>query len=639
MATGVALNANQLGIGFAFVFGTLLVATSDDIVPYFGLLSIVATLTFIGALIQFDDAPPTPPSETARVIRGDVEWRLPDAATNIWQSVRNLGASSRSINSSSEHQGRSEEKPQKQDRSRRSGADNGTVPTKRANPSASTTRRRQATPPPSNASTYRPVRAEIKRLEESMNNEDTLLAPSPMMPGSVGGPGESEVTSPTGNTSGPAGGTNAEEDMLLQPHAYPPYHVPPPYHHPPPPGPGGAYPPPPFYPPYPPPPHYYDPSRTSQQPQQHPQQMYHSMPPPQQAPPPQGYYGGPAAYHYQQPYYYGYPPSAPTPQAMYGGNPYGYEQAPYPTLGVTQALSFDEGAEPTLTQTDHHLDINIRDDQIILSTRACFSRPGFIHALVSFTVSGIVINTLSTFMDYLVRLNGAGREYVGIVGGSFQFAIMISSLIIGKQTDRTRAYYSVTIGMLVLGAFGLAECGVSLDANRGGDLRWSLVIVAILVGPLQPVSTELGVEVAYPLSENTVLVIQQLFSNLLSALFIPFFKALRDVGTEQIAVDADNELYERPQYTFSFYLLIVLHAAVTIFFATFNGRYLRYEHELAKKEKEDREDAAAAAEEEAADDGGYYAPNGAQHPQMAGMYANERQPLITSAAHHHGPVI
>ena len=247
------------------------------------------------------------------------------------------------------------------------------------------------------------------------------------------------------------------------------------------------------------------------------------------------------------------------------------------------ASSFDEGLEPEVTITPHNLDIHIRDDQVILSTRACLSRPGFIHALVSFTVSGIVINTLSTFMDYLVRLNGAGREYVGIVGGSFQFCIMISSLIIGKLTDRTRAYYFVTMCMLVFGAFALAECGVDLDADRGGDLRWSLIIVAVLVGPLQPVSTELGVEVAYPLSENTVLVIQQLFSNLLSALFIPFFKALKDVGTLSLE---DVESYEKPQYTFSFYLLILIHATATVFVATFNGQYLRYMKEQEKKKLE-----------------------------------------------------
>ena len=49
MATGVALNANQLGIGFAFIFGTLLVSESDDIPKYFGLLSTISTITFLGA--------------------------------------------------------------------------------------------------------------------------------------------------------------------------------------------------------------------------------------------------------------------------------------------------------------------------------------------------------------------------------------------------------------------------------------------------------------------------------------------------------------------------------------------------------------------------------------------------------------
>lgn len=276
----------------------------------------------------------------------------------------------------------------------------------------------------------------------------------------------------------------------------------------------------------------------------------------------------------------------------------------------------DEGAEPTVTITPNHLDIDIRDDQVLLSIRACLARAGFVHALVAFTVSGIVINTLSTYMDYLVRLNGAPKYYTGIVGGTFQFVIMISSLIIGKKTDKTRAYYSVTIGMLVLGAFGLAECGVSLDENNGRDLRWSLVIVAALVGPLQPVSTELGVDVAYPLSENTVLVIQQLFSNLLSAVFIPVFKALKDIG----AGDVD----ERPEYTFSFYLLIVLHTAATVFFATFNGKYLRYEHELEKKADEERQVLQRNQERYASHP--FYAN---QQDYYDEPYEDERSPLVS----------
>jgi hypothetical protein len=325
---------------------------------------------------------------------------------------------------------------------------------------------------------------------------------------------------------------------------------------------------------------------------------------------------------YQQQYQY-YQQQAPQPPQPYYYNnmppyPPHFQNYEVPMHGLPATDYADEGAEPIITLTDHHLDIEIRDDQVIRSLRACLARPGFIHALVSFTASGIVINTLSTFMDYLVRLNGAPRYYTGIVGGTFQAVVMASSLIIGSLTDRSRAYYSVTIGMLVMGAFALAECGVNLDSNRGADLRWSLIVVAALVGPLQPVSTELGVDVAYPLSENTVLVIQQLFSNLLSALFIPFFKALKDVGTQAIG---DTETYERPEYTFSFYLLIVIHAGATVFFATFNGRYLRYEHELQKKAEEQQLERESKTMNPA------FHPHGDQE-EYDDSYENERQPLV-----------
>jgi len=243
----------------------------------------------------------------------------------------------------------------------------------------------------------------------------------------------------------------------------------------------------------------------------------------------------------------------------------------------------DDGAEPVITQAGNFLHINIADDQIIRSMRACLSRPGFIHAVVAFAVSGIVINTLSTYMDYFVGIGGSGRYLVGIVGFSFQAIIMISSIIVGRFTDRTRAYFSVIIALLVLGACALAECGVNLDAERGTGLKWSLLITAVMIGPLQPVATEMGVDVAYPLSENTVLVIQQLFSNFLSALFIPFFQRAKDFD-----MSSDNE-FERPQYTFSFYMLIFIHAVSTVYFATFNGVYKRHEYEK-KRDNETEND-------------------------------------------------
>jgi hypothetical protein len=617
LATGVALNSNQLGIGCAFAFGTLLVGSSDDIVPYFGLLSIISTITFIGTFIQFDDAPPTPPSDTAKVMRGTMEWKLPNR-DDIWQSVRNFGNSNEDIRQNLGGQSG----PSGLQRPAKTGVTNKSQAPRRR--TGTSNRTRQSNENDSFRPGPAPSSASSKGTNDRPYEASQRLVPSPMMPGPVApkpGRNTSEVEDqmapyddmeytegpdgqgmPPGTYHFPQEGTPAYGSFpsmhadanpyvgypnMLSGQHYALSHQQAPHYH----------------------PQYWE--QPYQRPYQHGVPMYDS--PHRQAPM--------IGYFQADPYYY--PPNQYPPNYQ----PYYYEYDER-NISLAPPSFIEEYAEPTLTITDHHLDINIRDDQVLLSVKACMARSGFIHALVTFTVSGIVINTLSTYMDYLVRLNGAGREYVGIVGGSFQVVIMISSLIVGKQTDKTRAYYSVTIAMLVLGAFALAECGVSLDADRGGDLRWSLIVVAALVGPLQPVSTELGVEVVFPLSENTVLVIQQLFSNLLSAMFIPFFKALRDVGTERISA---TELYERPQYTFSFYLLIVLHAGVTVFFATFNGRYLRYERELVRQEGEKRAQEKAEIEAYEQNVGGHWNSQYGNHVGRDDAYTNERQPLVTTS--------
>lgn len=221
-----------------------------------------------------------------------------------------------------------------------------------------------------------------------------------------------------------------------------------------------------------------------------------------------------------------------------------------------------------------------------------------------------MINVLSTYLDYLVRGNYYGENdtnaegnqsgeissasiYVAVIGALFQLIIMLSSVLIGSFTDKTRSYFIVTMVLMVLAVVALAECGVSLDEDRDGDVRWSMLLVSGLLGPLLPVATELAVEVAYPLSENTVLVILQLSCNLLSACFIPLFQLVRDVGVtmdDKVAEEgADDDGAAlvlgsgRPPYTFSFYLLILICSVSTVYFASFNGSYLRLAAELAKK--------------------------------------------------------
>ena len=78
-------------------------------------------------------------------------------------------------------------------------------------------------------------------------------------------------------------------------------------------------------------------------------------------------------------------------------------------------------------------------------------------------------------------------------------------------------------------------------------------------------------EFVSPLSESTVLVIQQLFSNMLTAACIPLFKALR------------NASVSAPDFTFSFYLLVLMIALSTICFASFYADYSRWEEERKRE--------------------------------------------------------
>eukprot|EP00554_Chaetoceros_debilis_P003473 CAMPEP_0194090152 /NCGR_PEP_ID=MMETSP0149-20130528/37694_1 /TAXON_ID=122233 /ORGANISM="Chaetoceros debilis, Strain MM31A-1" /LENGTH=1719 /DNA_ID=CAMNT_0038774303 /DNA_START=693 /DNA_END=5852 /DNA_ORIENTATION=- len=657
-ATGMALNSNQLGIGCAFVFGTMLVFETDDIPAYFGLLSTLSTLAFIGCFLQFRDAPDTPPSGTARVMRGSVVVKipymntirqaLPSAFANMAVAVNNPyppapvhrkmisggssgsrsrhSASASSMNKSDAEPRLVERRPNRPRRrrsndrkrgsptaafktlsgsgagkrlSRRSSRDgsqrsrsnkSGSRPSD--NESGLRSSSRKLPSPSSGIESTADCRSQIEHMaNETYLHHPDAVAPSPMMNGRVGQGGrrhrgyyespqrehnqhEHEWPNHQYDQRGvDQGGFTPQEQIaghgqyIQQREQFPdtPFanlRYPPPMH-------SGGYPqqshPSPFMP--------YDypsePPQTMYPPNVDPRYHYFSQP---HHP---SYGSFPHAEQYPQPY-------LPQPHL----HPQMYYQPPVPPQSMRFRASnhlprpkdaVDDGAEPILSQAGSSLDIDIRDDQILRSIRACFSRPGFVHSVIAFTASGIVLNTLSTYMDYLVRIGGSGRKVVGIVGGSFQILVMLSSIFVGILTDKTRSYRLITLSLLFLGAFALAECNISLDAEFGNGLKWSLLIAAVLIGPLQPVSTELAVEVAYPLCSNTVLVIQQLCSNLSSALFIPFFQSMRNF-------DQDVDGLERPEYTFSFYMLIVIHVVATVFFATFNGRLKRYEHEQSVKE-------------------------------------------------------
>eukprot|EP00804_Cyclotella_cryptica_P027384 CCRYP_008827-RA/>CCRYP_008827-RA protein AED:0.00 eAED:0.00 QI:155/1/1/1/0/0/2/1130/434 len=78
LATSIALNANQLGVGCAFIVGALWVQNPNQIATYFSLLSFFSVAAFVGCALQLEDAPPTPPSGSSRIMRGTLEVSVRD---------------------------------------------------------------------------------------------------------------------------------------------------------------------------------------------------------------------------------------------------------------------------------------------------------------------------------------------------------------------------------------------------------------------------------------------------------------------------------------------------------------------------------------------------------------------------------
>jgi len=71
----VALNFNQIGIATAFLVGGSMGNTSEGIIWYFLLISVLCTICCMGTFWQFEALPPVPPStsELEKLIKGDVE--------------------------------------------------------------------------------------------------------------------------------------------------------------------------------------------------------------------------------------------------------------------------------------------------------------------------------------------------------------------------------------------------------------------------------------------------------------------------------------------------------------------------------------------------------------------------------------
>lgn len=141
----------------------------------------------------------------------------------------------------------------------------------------------------------------------------------------------------------------------------------------------------------------------------------------------------------------------------------------------------DDGAEPIITQT-FRLDIDVCDDQLWRALRACFAHERFLPCISTYTISRIVINTLSTFMSCFI-------SDLGLIGWTFQLIVLVSLVLCRNLSGESRLYY-MNIALVLLGSLVLELCDANLDSEV--SLCLNLLMVALFVSPLQTLSTKLG---------------------------------------------------------------------------------------------------------------------------------------------------
>eukprot|EP01064_Diplonema_japonicum_P030330 TRINITY_DN5148_c0_g1_i1.p1 TRINITY_DN5148_c0_g1~~TRINITY_DN5148_c0_g1_i1.p1 ORF type:complete len:505 (+),score=70.23 TRINITY_DN5148_c0_g1_i1:40-1554(+) len=159
-----------------------------------------------------------------------------------------------------------------------------------------------------------------------------------------------------------------------------------------------------------------------------------------------------------------------------------------------------------------------------------FKKKGFVTTLAVFAVSECVINTMSTLLAKLVRPNGFSRSEAGYLGAEFLIVCMLGGVIFGSfphkwslHTNLAKCMLACSVSMFVL--------KLMLTHPRGEpslQIGVSVFFAGFFLGPLQATCNELGVECAFPVSENTVAALQQLVGNLVSALFIPFISYMHE---------------------------------------------------------------------------------------------------------------
>ncbi|GMF09730.1 unnamed protein product [Phytophthora lilii] len=203
-----------------------------------------------------------------------------------------------------------------------------------------------------------------------------------------------------------------------------------------------------------------------------------------------------------------------------------------------------------------------------------FMCPGFWHTIIAFSLAECIINAWSALLDEFLGETPLTKPQIGVVGAVFIVSSLIGGQIVSQGVDKKRNHQEATLLCLFLTAISIMLFQLLSKLELQATLV-SLLITGAVLGPIQPIVLELGVECAHPTSEATVAALQQLCGNFLSAIAVPLLSALqrRSLST------ADQQPQHQNFYTSPEWVMVFMTIATSIVFYFYNGKYKRSAHE------------------------------------------------------------
>jgi len=241
------------------------------------------------------------------------------------------------------------------------------------------------------------------------------------------------------------------------------------------------------------------------------------------------------------------------------------------TLLVATALLF-RSEPPTPASASSEGKAQQQSSSLLVQMRRMVSTPGFDQALVAFAVSIGITNVISTFLDHMLSHIGFSQHVIGIIGAGFQFCIMAGSLILGHYVDVSKRYFNAT--MLCFLVSFLCLIATSDELLSSSVLVLAILLSGFFVGPIQPITAEIAVEVTYPSDENAIVAIQQVAGNLFSAFLVPLCNLVRHYHVVELHTRSDH------------LLLLVICSAGGAYFSTFDAPLKRLMTEKASAHRD-----------------------------------------------------